>query len=135
MVRLGFHPCFSSRQNALDSSTNTAVPELGSEAPPERMSTVAGFWRKALQHTNYPSISMIPNNNNLILDSPINNADSVPYGIVCIIHFILKVNNSSRSWTHRIRNIEASSPAWSIYLRGSQPVSVKSLEERESIFE
>ena len=78
---------------------------------------------------------MIPNNNNLIFDSPVDNANSVPYGSVCIIHFILKVNNSSGPRADRIRNIEASSPARSIYLCGSQAVSFKSLEERESIFE
>ena len=76
---------------------------------------------------------MIPDNYNFILDSPIDNADSVPYGSVCIIHFILKTNNSSRSRADRIRDIEAPSPTASIYLSGSQPVSVKSLEERESI--
>lgn len=76
---------------------------------------------------------MIPDNYNFILDSPIDNADSVPYGSVCIIHFILKTNNSSRSRADRIRDIEAPSPTVSIYLSGSQPVSVKSLEERESI--
>ena len=77
---------------------------------------------------------MIPDNNNFILDSPIDNADSVPYGSVCIINFILKVNNSPRFWTDRIRNIEASGPTRSIYLHGSQSVSVKSFEERECIF-
>jgi len=78
---------------------------------------------------------MVPNNNNLILNSSIDNANSVPYGSVCIIYFILKVNNSPRPWANRIRNIEASSPARSIYLCGSQAVSFKSLEERKSIFE
>ena len=77
---------------------------------------------------------MIPDNYNFILDSPIDNADSVPYGSVCIIHFIIKTNNSSRSRADRIRNIETPGPAVSIYLGGSQSVSVKSLEEREGIF-
>ena len=77
---------------------------------------------------------MIPDNYNFIFNSPIDNADSIPYGSVCIIHFILKVNNCSRSRADRIRDIETPGPTVSIYLCGTKSVSVKSFEERESIF-